>query len=713
VKKFARFHYIRIFVLTIMLSVAAISFQNEAPVTAKEELPSTAHVFVPGEVLIKFNGNNDIGQDRISLLLSGAPIQLTAIKSYPHIEGLKLYTMNIALNMKEDMKKLLAELHSMPYVEYAQPNFVYHLSNTGGNSSVTSPPPVTGWNQLWGLANSGEIMTGQDADDERMGMVGFDIRILQAWTITRGKPSVIVAVADDGVDPNHPEFTGRVIQDNQANPIDGHLGDEDEQGELYGNHGTHAAGTIAASYGSGKMVGVAPEVRLLPINILGSPAEAEFNDIYGTSDIAAASIFYALEHGAKVINNSWGSERWEYKTDADGNKIDKDGQVIPVDENDEVEDKYKDRLVKVDLFEDLGNDMVLRDAIKSVENQILYVVAAGNESNNNDQFLSVPDVFGSNRLKDFNGNPLPALRNVISVAAVDNIGDITDFSNYGKASVHIAAPGWGIYSTFVNGKYGIYDGTSMAAPHISGVAALMYSVNPDLTPAEVIEIIMTTGRTLPKSSERTKLISGKMVDAYAALLEVQHRMGVNVQQSDATGAAAQPSAWAVAEINEAIANKLTTPKVLNHYTQDITREEFAELVVKLYEALTGLSVPLPSLNKFSDTSNQEILKANALGIVNGISDTEFAPNANVTREQIATMFYRTLQAVDSTYIAGSYEPTFADKSDISSWALQAVGFMNNKGILGGVGDNKVAPKGLATREQAIALVIRTYIQFGN
>jgi hypothetical protein len=172
-----------------------------------------------------------------------------------------------------------------------------------------------------------------------------------------------------------------------------------------------------------------------------------------------------------------------------------------------------------------------------------------------------------------------------------------------------------------------------------------------------------------------------------------------------------PSEWAVPEIERAIENGLVTEKVLSNYQDDITREDFCELIVKLYEALSGEEAQLPEENIFTDTENEEILKANALGIVFGVSDTEFAPDANITREAIAVMFYRALEAVHPSLVAESFEVTFADVDNISEWALEAIGFMSNKGIIGGVGDNMVAPQGNATREQAIALVSRTYELF--
>lgn len=181
----------------------------------------------------------------------------------------------------------------------------------------------------------------------------------------------------------------------------------------------------------------------------------------------------------------------------------------------------------------------------------------------------------------------------------------------------------------------------------------------------------------------------------------------------AANTGSNPSNWAVPEIEKAKGYGLVTSKVLGNYQQSITREEFCELAVKLYEALSGDAAALPGVNRFNDTNNQEILKAYALGIVNGVNtaQTLFNPKANVSREQIAVMFYRTLQAVDSSLIKGSYFITFIDGNMISTWALDAIGFMNGNGIIGGVGGNRLDPKGPATREQGIALVKRTYEKF--
>ncbi|MEL7565659.1 MAG: S-layer homology domain-containing protein [Dehalobacterium sp.] len=188
---------------------------------------------------------------------------------------------------------------------------------------------------------------------------------------------------------------------------------------------------------------------------------------------------------------------------------------------------------------------------------------------------------------------------------------------------------------------------------------------------------------------------------------------VDLEEIDIYGGA---SKWAVEEIKKAAEYNLLSEKVIGNYTNYITKEEFCELAVRLYEELSGKTAELPEVNPFVDTENPEVLKANLLGIVlDGIvldgNETEFAPNDLVTREQIATMFYRTIQVADPYLIDGQYEVTFEDKEEITESSREAVGFMNNKGILTGVGNNEVDPKGNATREQGIALVKRVFETF--
>jgi len=175
------------------------------------------------------------------------------------------------------------------------------------------------------------------------------------------------------------------------------------------------------------------------------------------------------------------------------------------------------------------------------------------------------------------------------------------------------------------------------------------------------------------------------------------------------------SAWAAPVVNEARGEDLVTDKVLVDFPSDITREEFCELAVLLYEKMTGKKAAPVASNPFTDTKNPEILKAYNLKIVNGISADKFAPNNKVTRQEISVMLLRTLKAVMPEISSeAEFKTKFQDVDDVADWALEAVKFMNANDILGGSavgGVTYILPKGNTTKEQAIALVLRLYNAF--
>jgi len=173
-------------------------------------------------------------------------------------------------------------------------------------------------------------------------------------------------------------------------------------------------------------------------------------------------------------------------------------------------------------------------------------------------------------------------------------------------------------------------------------------------------------------------------------------------------ASGTPSDWATAEINAAKTAGLITDKVSADYQANITREQFCELAVLLYEKLTGEEAPTAE-NKFTDTNNEEIVKASGLGIVNGISETEFAPGNSITRQELAVMIVRTISvALGDDFVLLYNTNNFDDDSEIADWAFEYVQYAYNKSIIKGIGDNKIDPLGTATCEQAILIVNRVY-----
>ncbi len=173
------------------------------------------------------------------------------------------------------------------------------------------------------------------------------------------------------------------------------------------------------------------------------------------------------------------------------------------------------------------------------------------------------------------------------------------------------------------------------------------------------------------------------------------------------------SDWAEEELMEAYSLDLTYPLVLNNFRKNITREEFCTLVIKLYEQLAIKEAQLGA-NPFTDTANEEIIKAYNLGIVKGVSSISFAPNNQITRQEICVMIHRALK-VSLTGIEESYSGDFpfTDKSYIASWAIDSVKFAYGHGIMKGTGNNIIAPLDNTTREQGIILIKRTFESFGN
>lgn len=173
-----------------------------------------------------------------------------------------------------------------------------------------------------------------------------------------------------------------------------------------------------------------------------------------------------------------------------------------------------------------------------------------------------------------------------------------------------------------------------------------------------------------------------------------------------------PSSWAVSEIEQAKLYQLTTDKLLGNYRANITREEFCEIVLKLYESLSGTAAMPYSPNPFTDTTNPQILKAYNLGIVNGKSLNHFEPNSSATRAEISTMLLRAVKKLyPSLSIDIANAIVFADESLIPAFSFEAVKYFNSQGIINGVGNNKFAPTISMNREQAIALIKRIYEKY--
>ncbi|HYE83231.1 MAG TPA: S-layer homology domain-containing protein [Clostridia bacterium] len=187
-------------------------------------------------------------------------------------------------------------------------------------------------------------------------------------------------------------------------------------------------------------------------------------------------------------------------------------------------------------------------------------------------------------------------------------------------------------------------------------------------------------------------------------------------QEASTAAAdfAGASSWAVEELAKAVEYGLYTDKIMKNYSQSITREEFCELVIKLYEKLKGTEAIPVSPNPFRDTANGNILKAFGAGIVKGTGADTFSPYNPITRQDICVMFYRAITgAVANVETSIEGAPTFADENLIGSWAIKEVKYAYKNNIMKGAGANKILPKDNTSREQALILVKRAYEAFAG
>jgi subtilisin family serine protease len=276
---------------------------------------------------------------------------------------------------------------------------------------------------------------------------GLDV--LPVWPTTQGA-GVTVAVLDTGVDP--------ATTDLQANLLAGqNLYDSNADTSDRDGHGTLVASIIAAEAGNGGYVGIAPQAKILPVRIMGGPGGAQFNN-----RAAVAGIYYAIAHGARVINCSFGSF----------------GAPIR------------------------GMAAALKAAARA---DVLVVIAAGNEHASLDR----PGTIWSP-----NGSRLANTLTVANVAATT--GALSPDSNWGPGHVQVASLGDFLYGDLPASEDGGYlGGTSAAAATVSGVAALLRAAYPKATAAQVAQAIID-GST-PVASLRGEVGSGGLVSALGAL----------------------------------------------------------------------------------------------------------------------------------------------------------------------------------------------------
>ena len=339
-------------------------------------------------------------------------ISAYAVKSLDLVEGLEVVQTRL------DVSRAAAALSGNPNVLYVEPDYLQYPVDL---------PDDTYADLLWGLHNTGQEIRGVIGTDDA------DIDAPEAWAGI-ASPRTIVAIIDTGTQLDHEDLAANIwvnsAESNGSNGVDDNVpansfiddlhgwdffGDDPDPSDEDG-HGTHTAGTIGAVPGNSLgIAGVCGSCQLMILRFLGPYG--------GTTSDAIASLQYAVANGATVSNNSWGGGPYS---------------------------------------------QALYDAIKAAGDAgHIFVAAAGNSYNNNDVYPTYPASYD--------------LDNIIAVAATDNRDGIASFSNYGGATVDLGAPGVDIASSYWDpvtptDDYWYSSGTSMAAPHVAGVVALVQAV---------------------------------------------------------------------------------------------------------------------------------------------------------------------------------------------------------------------------------------------
>lgn len=296
------------------------------------------------------------------------------------------------------------------------------------------------------IFNGGKLLNDPALTDNSKNWHFKAIGVEQAWDITTGDTSVVIAIIDDAFDLNHDELRGKFVK--PYNVIS-----HDENVVPSGEHGTHVAGLAVANGDNGKgIAGIAPDCLLMPIQASMGDGRFAMTDVVD-------GILYAMKNGADVINLSLGVPFSEL-------------EGMPIEEQKAIAEEFG--LDQENFWDELFE--------MAVDRNTTIVLAAGNEH-----------VFSSL-------DPMRRSEKALKVMATNQDKEITEFSNFypdwSSSKSFISSPGKDIYSSVPGNSYEIFDGTSMAAPIVTGAIGLMLAVNPSLSSTDVLEILRKTASSV-------------------------------------------------------------------------------------------------------------------------------------------------------------------------------------------------------------------------
>ena len=424
-----------------------------APARATHSTVGRTAPYVQHQMLVRFRS----GVDAAAIAQLNARLGASTVKRFSFVPGLQLLQLKPALSVT----KTVAAFSSQTQVLYAQPNWVSHIGPTTRGNSEAAPASI-----------------GKTPNDPRYGEQ-WDwpkVNAPKAWDLSTGSHTVVVGDIDTGLEYTHEDLAANAWQNTAE--CNGKKGkDDDGNGyvdDCYGidtingdtnpiddnGHGTHTGGTIGAVGNNGiGVTGFSWSVQVLPCKSHDSSGNGSVASIiecyqYMVTEKAAGNDIIAT-------NNSYGGcpEACDY-------------------------------------------DQATKDGIAAMGKAgILFAVAAANNSSDND----VKPVYPSNYF----------LPNVLPVAATTSTDGLASFSDYGVRTVMVGAPGQGILSTYRNNAYGNLSGTSMATPHVAGLAGLLHAYDPSLSIYQIRNLIIAGGDSITSLAGKT--VSGKRIDAFGSL----------------------------------------------------------------------------------------------------------------------------------------------------------------------------------------------------
>lgn len=508
-----------------------------------------------------------------------------------------------------------------------------------------------------------ELFGDNSVNDSLYSKQGYleQMNVPGAWSIVNktSHEKVKVAVLDTGADIGHPDLKNVLnVQDSkEVLSLDGTLGPL--QGDGYkngvyssgGGHGTHVTGIVAAEANNGQgIAGVGSALDNSAIDLISVDVFSE--DSTTNVKYVIKGLEYAKNIGAKVINLSLGIRKNEIE----------------------------------------NHDIYLKEMCDSLANQgIIIVCAAGNYGTGDNGIIDVVP-------SDYNST--------ISVISVDRNNQKPQSSCYGSLK-DISAPGEAIYSTVKGGNYASMSGTSMAAPGITGIIAMMCSLDSSLDVGEIRNVLRNTATDIGTPGYDIYTGAG-LVNAKKAVEAVAPEGGGTTENTVLPYGDVKESDWYYESVaymyNKGIMTGLK-PTVFGP-TGKVSRAQFATI---LYRISGAGSVRYSS--KFPDVPEGQfytdaVMWAASESIIKGYENGYFGPGDLITREQMAVLLYRYVQYLGADVSNKNSLEHFPDSRLVSGFALEAMQWANAEGVIMGNADSTLAPRAYADRASCATMMMR-------